>query len=117
MVFGNTLSQRYGSDRRGTNGIRVDFLPGFTTLGILDDIQKMMAESKCEPKPCKGSIIFMSMYNEIDWGKRGNRENCIANTHRVIEYARRFTRGHWSILGPGSEIIWYGTHVNKPDGE
>ena len=24
--------------------------------------------------------------------------NCIANAHRVTEYARRFTRGHWSFL-------------------
>ena len=36
---------------------------------------------------------------------------------RVTEYARRFTRGHWSVLGPGSEKKWYGTHVNKPDGK
>ena len=33
-------------------------------------------------------------------GKRGSRENCIANAHR-----------------PGSEKKWYGTHLNKLDGE
>ena len=38
--------------------------PGFTTLGILDEIQKMMAELRCEPEQCKGRIIFMSMYND-----------------------------------------------------
>ena len=47
----------------------------------------------------------------------GNRENCIANAHRVTEYARRFIRGHGSFLGPGSEKKWYGTHVCKPDGQ
>ena len=91
--------------------------PGFTTLGILDEIQKMMTESKCEPEQFKGRIIFMPMYNDIDWTTRGNKENCIANAPRVTEYARRFTRGHWSFLEPGSEKKWYGTHVNKPDGE
>ena len=40
--------------------------PGFTTLGILDEIQKMMTESKCEPDQLKGRIIFMSIYNDID---------------------------------------------------
>ena len=45
----------------------------------------------------------MSMYNDIELRKRGNRENCIANAHRVTEYARRFMRGHWSFLGPGSD--------------
>ena len=58
--------------------------PGFTTLGILDEIQKMMTESKCEPENFTGKIIFMSMYNDIDWTKRGNKENCIANAHREL---------------------------------
>ena len=34
---------------------------GFTTLGILDEIQKIMTESKCEPEHFQGRIIFMSM--------------------------------------------------------
>ena len=67
MVFGNTLSQRFGLDRGGADGVRVEFFPGFTTSGILDEIQKMMTKSKCEPEQFKGRIIFMSMYNDIDW--------------------------------------------------
>ena len=59
----------------------------------------------------------MSTYNDIDWTKRGNKEICIVNALRVTEYAPRFAQGHWSFLGPGSEKKWYGTHVNKPDGE
>ena len=86
-------------------------------MRILDEIQKMRTESKFSPEQFERRIIFMLMYNDIDWGKRRNRENCIANAHRVTEYARRFTRGHWSFPGPGSEKKWYGTHVNKPDGE
>ena len=39
------------------------FFTGFTTLEILDEIQKMMAELKCEPEQFQGRIIFMSMYN------------------------------------------------------
>ena len=35
---------------------------------------------------------------------------------RIEEYARRFPRGHWSFLGPGSEKKWYGTYDHKPDG-
>ena len=47
---------------------------GFTTLQILDEIQKMMTESKCEPEQLKGRIIFMSMYNDIDWRKRETKK-------------------------------------------
>ena len=57
------------------------------------------------------------MYNDIEGTKRGHKENCIANALRVSEYARGFTRRHWSLPGLGSEKKWYGTHVNKPDGE
>ena len=32
--------------------------PGFTTLAILTEIQKMMAELKCEPEQFQGRIIF-----------------------------------------------------------
>ena len=59
----------------------------------------------------------MSMYNDIDRGKRGNKENCFANVLRVTEYARRFPQGRWSFPGPGTEKKGYGTHVNKPDAE
>ena len=37
------------------------FFSGFTTLGILDEIQKMMTELMCEPEHFRGRIIFMSM--------------------------------------------------------
>ena len=42
VVFGNTPSQRFGSNRRRANGGRLDNFPGFTSLRILDEIQKMM---------------------------------------------------------------------------
>ena len=45
--------------------------PGSTTLGILDEIQRtMISELKCDPEQFKGRVIFMSMYNDIEWTKR-----------------------------------------------
>ena len=45
-----------------------NFFPEFTTFHILDEIQKTMAtELKCEREHFKGRIIFMSMYNDMDW--------------------------------------------------
>ena len=41
---------RLGSDRRGTNGIRVENFPRIDYIGRLDEIQKtMISELKCEP--------------------------------------------------------------------
>ena len=107
MVHGNTLSwEPWNSSGK--------IFPGFTLLGILDEIQKTMTtELKCEPEHFKGRIIFMAMYN-IDW--ENETENCIANAHRVTEYARRFTRGHLVMCRAWvrEEV---GTYVSKPDGQ
>ena len=71
--------------------------PGFTTLGILEEIQKLMTELHCEPEQVKGRIIFMSMYNDIVWGEQGNTEKCIVNSVIVANYARRFPLGRRSF--------------------
>ena len=109
------LETRYLKDLDRVDGEQMEFewkkLPRIHHIG--DEIQRMMTESKCEPEQFKGRF----MYNDIDWTKRGNKENCVASARRVSEYAPRFTQGHWSCLGLGSEKKWYGTHVNKLDGE
>ena len=112
---------RYLKELDRIDGKQIEFewtnFPGFTTLGILNEIQKMMAESRCEPEQFQGRIIFMSMFNDIMWSTPGNEENCVANTLNVATHAKRFPLGCWSYLGPGCEKMWYGTHVNKPNGE
>ena len=101
MVFENYLK-----DLNRIDGEPVEFewkkFPGFTTLGILEEIQKIMTELRCEPEQSKGRIILMSMYNDIVWRDRGNTEN-IMNSVTVANDARRFLLGRWSFLGPGSE--------------
>ena len=77
----------------------------------------MMAELKCEPEQLQGRIIFMTMFNDIVWWTPGNEENCVANSINVATYAKMFLFGCWSYLGLDCEKKWYGTHVNKPNGE
>ena len=45
----------------------------------------------------------MSMFNDIGWPQRGNSEKCISNSEQVKNYAKRFSRGHWTFPGPGDE--------------
>ena len=61
--------------------------PGFTALGILDEIQKMMTDMKCEREQFQGRIILTSTYNDIVWPEKGNEELCIANTQIAADYA------------------------------
>ena len=66
---------------------------GFTTLGILGEIQTFVIESQREPEQFKGRIILMSMYKGIDWRERGNIEKYNINSFTVANYARRFPVG------------------------
>ena len=44
-----------------------------------------------------------------------NDENCISTAEKVKNYAMKFSQGHWSFLGPGSEEKWFGSssHAQK----
>ena len=66
--------------------------PGHTTLQLLREILRMMTENRTQPEQFEDRIICMSMYND-----------------------KRFPKGHWSLLGPGNEEQWYGTHTHKPN--
>ena len=58
----------------------------------------------------------MSMYNDIAWRDKGSTERFEYNPQTVSGKARKFPRGHWSFLEPGSEMKWYGTYTDKPGG-
>ena len=70
-----------------------------------------------EPKDFTGRIIFMSMINDTSWWYKDNEKECLLNAKLVSIYAKRFSPGRWSFLGPGSEKKWYSTHESKPQGE
>ena len=77
--------------------------PGFTAVGILNEMPQMMGKVQCEPENFTGRIIFMSMFNDIVWDAEGHDELCVNNSKKIKEYAERFPRGHWCFLGPKSE--------------
>ena len=88
---------------------------GFTTLSHLEEIQKLMKHLQCEPEQFNDRIIFMSMYNDIVCGEKGNTERCEYNSQTAANYARRFPRARSSFLGAGSEKKLCGTYSDKPD--
>ena len=59
----------------------------------------------------------MSMFNDISWGSKDNEKECELSAQLVSLYAKRFSPGQWSLLGPGSENKWYSTHEYNPQGE
>ena len=51
----------------------------------------------------KDRSIFMSMYNDIDWGQKDNEGSCKRNSSSVANMPKKFLSEIWSFLGPGCE--------------
>ena len=91
-----------------------NIFPGFTTLQL---VREVLSRLSVEPENFTGRIIFMSMFNDISWGCKDNEKECESSAQLVSLYAKRFSPGQWSFLGPGSEKKWYSTHEYNPQVE
>ena len=59
---------------------------------------------------------MLSMFNDISGGTKGNEKECLENARLVSLYARRFGKGQWSFIGPGSEKKWSSLKEDSPQG-
>ena len=93
----------------GVGGEALEFewniFPGFTTLQILREIQNDLQNENKSPEQFLDRIIFMSMFNDIEWTKKNNEEICTSMSQQVKQYAIRFQKGHWTVIGPGDDRI------------
>ena len=64
----------------GIDGEVIEFewkmFPRFSSLSILGEIQQDLEKRKIQPEEFTDRIIFMSMFNDIEWKK--NDENCVS---------------------------------------
>ena len=52
--------------------------PEHNTLKFLREVQTMMAtELNVLPKEFKDRIIFISIYSDIGWSRKGNEDMCV----------------------------------------
>ena len=68
------------------------------------------------PETFTGRILFMAMFNDISCDGQGNEEECVANAKVVSILAKKFGKGQWSFIGPGSEKKSYSMEENSPQG-
>ena len=102
-------------DYDGISGEPTEFewniFPGFTTLQLYGKVTDLLT-----PETLTGRILFMSMFNYISCDKKDNEEECLANAQVVSKNAKKFGKGQWSFIGPGSEKKWYSMEENSPQG-
>ena len=59
----------------------------------------------------------MSMFNDIEWRKKGNTEKCLHNATEVDAFATKFKPVHWCFLEPASESAWWNANSTEPQGK
>ena len=84
-------------------------------LQLCDKVKSLLGSLGETPENFTGRILFMSMFNDISCGTRDNEQECLANARLVSLYARKFGKGRWSFIGPGSDK-WYSMKEDSPQG-
>ena len=86
-------------------------------MQLCHKVQELLSRLSVTPEKFTGRIIFRSMFNDISWGSRDNKEECESNAQLVSLFAERFGAGQWSFLGPRSEKKWYSIGADSPQGK
>ena len=94
-----------------------NIFPGFTTLQLCYKVTRVPVENESTSRRFHRRIIFVSMFNDISRGFQEKKQEYESSAQLVSIYAKRFSPGRWSFLGPGSEKKWYSTLECKPQGE
>ena len=76
---------------------------GCTSIHIKREIPTFLGST--EPCDFKGRIIFMSMFNDIDYRKRCNEQTCLESVTEVTEHTKQFQLGHGCFCGLGRERV------------
>ena len=50
-----------------------NIFPGFTTLQVSHKVQDLLLKLSEKPEDFTGRIIFMTMFNDISWGSKGQQ--------------------------------------------
>ena len=80
-------------------------------------IQNDLQDRNIEREKFEDRIIFMSMFNDIDEDEERKFGKMHFKSEQVKNYAMRFSRGHWTFLGPRDEKKFYGTPSYTPEGK
>ena len=69
------------------------------TRSLLSHNQDLMdrGKSTCPLRFCP------PMFNDIGWTRKGNDGIWFSNSEKVKMYAKKFSQGYWTFLGPGDE--------------
>ena len=105
QVEGLRLYSSY-QDAVGIDGEAIEFewtiFPGFSSLSVLQEVQRDLEKRQIQPEEFTDRIVFMSMFNDIEW--KTTDENCYFECRKSEELRNEILRR--TFLGPrvGREV-------------
>ena len=118
-IEGITTDKSY-RDYDGISGVPTEFekniFQGFTTVQLYGKITDVLSRLGETPETFTGRILFMSMFNDISCDKKNHEEEHLANAEVVSIFAKKYGKGQWQFVGPGSEKKWFSMEENSPQG-
>ena len=106
---GVNLDVRFFWELLGIDGEAIEsewnVFPGFTSLQIFQKIQNNLQERNIDPEKFRDRIIFLSMFNDIDWTRKGNGEICTGRLANLGPFSSLKTR-NGPPLGPPLRSEW-----------
>ena len=95
----------------------MEYLPRIHHIAALPQSPRVTVKIECNTRKITGRIIFMSMFNDISWRCKDNKERMRVKCSTRLSLSKRYGAGQWSFLGPGSEKKWYSISEDSPQGE
>ena len=111
--------QRLWRNRWRADEIRVEHLPRIWYVAGLRQSQKFAEQIRRNIRKFhRKNYIFLlrRCFNDISCGTRDNEQQSLANARLVSLYVRKFGKGQWSFIGPGSEKKRYSMKGDSPQG-
>ena len=94
-----------------------NIFPGFDTLQLSDEVKSILLKLGETPENFRKKYIHDNVQRHLLWIKRDNEKECLSNANLVSLYAKRFGKGQWSFIGPGSEKKLCSIKEDNPQGE
>ena len=111
-----TIIQNFGQNWWWATGIRVEYLNRIHTLQLCNTV-KSSCQNRARSQNNLQDGSSSCRCSTTSLGSQDNEQESELSANLVSIYAKRFSPGRWSFLGPGSEKKWYSTHDSKPQGE
>ena len=85
-------------------------------MQLSDEVKRLLLRLDETPENFTGRNIFMSMFNDILVDQKTMKKNAWRMPNSFLCMQKRFGKGQWSFIGPGSEKKWYCISEDSPQG-